>query len=102
MSDGTPPGYNEDDDGRSAYHADAADAQDMYHFLDPLDPRKVSLDIFEMYCHEMIITPMISRRAYLINKMKVSLFLMIFCSVYFLSLLIKFASLFFGIVSTTT
>ncbi len=63
-------------------HDDAADTlamrEDIYPSLDdPLDPRKVSLDIFEMYCHEMINTPMVGRRAYLINKMKVSFMLKI-------------------------
>jgi len=78
MSDGTPPGYMNDekmagDEGGA--RDDAADTtQDIYQTLDPLDPRKVSLDIFEMYCHEMVNTPSVGRRAYLINKMKVSCF----------------------------
>ena len=41
--------------------------------LDPLDPRRVSLDIFEVYCHEMVMTSSVGRRAYLIDKMRVSL-----------------------------
>ena len=40
--------------------------------LDPLDPRKVSLDIFELYCHEMIMSEEVERRAYLIKKLRVS------------------------------
>ena len=40
--------------------------------LDPLDPRKVSLDIFELYCHEMIMSEEVPRRAYLIKKLRVS------------------------------
>jgi hypothetical protein len=78
MADGTPPGYTNDekmsgDEGGA--HDDAADTRhDIYQSLDPLDPRKVSLDIFEMYCHEMVNTPSVGRRAYLINKMKVSCF----------------------------
>ena len=39
---------------------------------DPLDPRKVSLDIFENYCQEMLNSDDIGRRAYLIVKMRVS------------------------------
>ena len=80
MSDGTPPGYMNDekmvgDEGGA--RDDAADTkQDIYQSLDPLDPRKVSLDIFEMYCHEMVNTPSVGRRAYLINKMKVSCFIL--------------------------
>lgn len=74
MSDGTPPGYIKEE--KMVAHGDAVDTlamrEDIYPSLDPLDPRKVSLDIFEMYCHEMINTPTVGRRAYLINKMKVS------------------------------
>ena len=44
----------------------------IYRSLDPLDPRKVSLDIFELYCHEMLATPHVRRRAYLAEKMRVS------------------------------
>jgi hypothetical protein len=40
--------------------------------LDPLDPRRVSLDIFEVYCHEMVTTGEVRRRAFLIKKMRVS------------------------------
>lgn len=40
--------------------------------LDPLDPRRVSLDIFEVYCHEMLTTAEVGRRAFLIKKMRVS------------------------------
>ena len=49
-----------------------ADDNDIYQSLDPLDPRKVSLEIFELYCHEMITAPIVGRRAYLITKMRVS------------------------------
>ena len=45
----------------------------IYLMLDPLDPRKIALDIFEVYCHEMLCTKFIGRRAYLIIKMRVSL-----------------------------
>ena len=82
MADGTPPGYMDDekmagDDAGS--HEDAVDTgEDIYQSLDPLDPRKVSLDIFEMYCHEMVNTPTIGRRAYLIIQMRVSYFLISF------------------------
>ena len=79
MADGTPPGYIGDekmpalDDGS---HEDAADpGEDIYQSVDPLDPRKVSLDIFEMYCHEMVNTPTIGRKAYLIIQMRVSFLL---------------------------
>jgi hypothetical protein len=41
--------------------------------LDPLDPRRVSLDIFEVYCHEMLTTAEVGRRAFLIKKMRVSI-----------------------------
>ncbi len=39
--------------------------------LDPLDPRKVALDIFEVYCHEMVTTSTVGRKAFLIEKMRV-------------------------------
>lgn len=80
MSDGTPPGYTNDetmivDDGGS--HDDGVTREDdnIYQPLDPLDPRKVSLDIFEMYCHELVHTDSIGRMAYLMDKTKVSCFL---------------------------
>eukprot|EP00581_Thalassiosira_minuscula_P013882 CAMPEP_0183736140 /NCGR_PEP_ID=MMETSP0737-20130205/48588_1 /TAXON_ID=385413 /ORGANISM="Thalassiosira miniscula, Strain CCMP1093" /LENGTH=559 /DNA_ID=CAMNT_0025970073 /DNA_START=81 /DNA_END=1761 /DNA_ORIENTATION=+ len=38
--------------------------------LDPLDPRKVALDMFELYSKEMITTASVARRAFLINNMK--------------------------------
>ena len=44
--------------------------------LDPLDPRKVALDIFEVYCHEMVTTSSVGRRAYLIDRMRVSVLLL--------------------------
>lgn len=40
--------------------------------FDPLDPRRLSLDIFEVYCHEMLNTGEVGRRAFLIKKMRVS------------------------------
>lgn len=50
----------------------AAGVSDIHQKLDdPLDPRKVSLDIFENYCQEMLNTDNIGRRAYLIVKMRV-------------------------------
>lgn len=39
--------------------------------LDPLDPRAVALDVFEVYCHEQLATDDVGRRAFLIKKMKV-------------------------------
>lgn len=49
------------------------DVSDIHQKLyDPLDPRKVSLDIFENYCQEMLNTDNIGRRAYLIVQMRVS------------------------------
>lgn len=44
----------------------------IYNTIDPLDPRKVSFDIFEVYCHEMLTTNYVGRRAYLISQMRVS------------------------------
>jgi hypothetical protein len=50
-----------------------AGPSDIHQKLDdPLDPRKVSLDIFENYCQEMLNSDDIGRRAYLIVKMRVS------------------------------
>ena len=88
MADGTPPGYTSDekmpalDDGS---HEDAADSgeDNIFQSVDPLDPRKVSLDIFEMYCHEMVNTPTIGRRAYLIIQMRVSYLLYYTCDLFF-------------------
>jgi hypothetical protein len=40
--------------------------------LDPLDARRVSLDIFELYSYEAIMTEDVGRRAFLIGKMRVS------------------------------
>lgn len=40
--------------------------------LDPLDPRRVSLDIFELYCYEAIMTNEVGRRVFLIKKLRVS------------------------------
>ena len=47
--------------------------QMIYSSLDPLDPRRVSLDLFELYCYEMIMTQDVGRRVFLIKKMRVSL-----------------------------
>lgn len=47
--------------------------QIMFSSLDPLDPRRVSLDLFELYSYEMIMTQDIGRRVFLIKKMRVSL-----------------------------
>lgn len=77
MSEGTPPGYETREEKMAASNHDAAAAmggEEIYQFLDPLDPRRVSLEIFELYCHEMISTPIVGRRAYLIKKMRVSHF----------------------------
>jgi len=54
----------------------------IYNTIDPLDPRKVSFDIFEAYCHEMLTTNYVGRRAYLISQMRVSTFYLlgfVFC-----------------------
>ncbi len=51
---------------------DDNDDEVMMAQLDPLDPRKVSLDIFELYCQEMLMASSVGRRAYLIDKMRVS------------------------------
>ena len=51
---------------------DAAPGESVFASLDPLDPRKVSLDIFELYCQEMLTTPFVGRRVFLIKKMRVS------------------------------
>ena len=74
MSEGTPPGYDREEkmSGNDASGATAKEEEDIYQSLDPLDPRKVSLEIFELYCHEMITAPIVGRRAYLITKMRVS------------------------------
>ena len=50
----------------------------IYNTIDPLDPRKVSFDIFEVYCHEMLTTNYVGRRAYLIGQMRVSTFISTF------------------------
>ena len=52
----------------------------VYRSLDPLDPRRVSMDIFELYCQEMLVTDFVGRRAYLINKMRVSIYTLEPCS----------------------
>lgn len=76
MSDGTPPGYDREEEkmagNAGGNNMATTDDNDIYQSLDPLDPRKVSLEIFELYCHEMITAPIVGRRAYLITKMRVS------------------------------
>ena len=42
--------------------------------LDPLDPRKISFDMFELYCQEMLMTSFVGRRVYLIEKTRVRSF----------------------------
>ena len=51
----------------------------IYNTIDPLDPRKVSFDIFEAYCHEMLTTNYVGRRANLISQMRVSTKFFIIC-----------------------
>jgi hypothetical protein len=61
------------DEGAASTTAGSLAAGDgVYRSLDPLDPRRVSLDIFEAYCQEMLATKSVARRAYLITKMRVS------------------------------
>ena len=62
---------NDNDDGTNT-NDKLAVGESIYQALDPLDPRKVALDIFEVYCYEMLTTKFIGRRAYLIKKMRVS------------------------------
>ena len=78
MADSTPPGYIDDNRMDEDNSVQESTRGDIYHRLDPLDARKVSLDIFEMYCHEMIHTPTVGRRAYLIERMKVNTYRFIF------------------------
>lgn len=37
---------------------------------DPLNPRKVAMDIFEAYCHDVLMTSSVERRSYLMNETK--------------------------------
>ena len=63
----------DDDDGAARRTTGSlAAGEGVYRSLDPLDPRRVSLDIFEVYCHEMLASECVERRAYLINKTRVS------------------------------
>lgn len=62
----------EDEMNANDYPDSLAIGQIIYNSLDPLDPRKVSLDMFELYCHEMLMTDFVGRRAYLIKKLTVS------------------------------
>ena len=63
-----PPDPENQPDNLNGYEL----GQMIYSSLDPLDPRRVSLDLFELYCHEMIMTQDVGRRVFLINKMRVS------------------------------
>lgn len=64
----------DDDDHHGDGHSeDSLELGDeIYRTVDPLDPRKVSMDIFELYSHELLMTPSVGRRAYLVKKMRVS------------------------------
>jgi hypothetical protein len=68
----TARGGTVDDD--SAVVAAGGAGEGLYQSLDPLDPRRVSLDILELYCHEMLVTDLVDRRVYLIGKMMVSIY----------------------------
>ena len=70
---------NDNDDGTTTINDKLAVGESIYQALDPLDPRKVALDIFEVYCYEMLTTKFIGRRAYLIKKMRVSYLLCVQC-----------------------
>ncbi len=59
-----------------AREEDNEDTDTVMASLDPLDPRRVALDIFEVYCHEMVTTSSVGRRAYLIDRMRVSVLLL--------------------------
>ena len=66
-------GRSNDSDGSAIDQTDSlAVGEFVYQSLDPLDPRKVALNMFELYCHELITTPSVSRRAFLIDEMRVS------------------------------
>ena len=49
-----------------------AEGESTFQSLDPLDPRKVALDIFEVYCQEMLTTTFVGRRVFLVTKLRVS------------------------------
>ncbi len=57
-------------------HLDAPDpvtlGQMYYDALDPLDTRRYAFDSLELYSHEMLMTGDVSRRAFLIEKTRVS------------------------------
>ena len=75
-------GRTNNNDNDTTTNDKLAVGESIYQALDPLDPRKVALDIFEVYCYEMLTTKFIGRRAYLIKKMRVShlmLCAMLFC-----------------------
>lgn len=65
-------GRTNNNDNDTTTNDKLAVGESIYQALDPLDPRKVALDIFEVYCYEMLTTKFIGRRAYLIKKMRVS------------------------------
>lgn len=71
-----------DSDGGSSTHGDnvnsslgRAAGEQMYQSLDPGDARKVSLDIFEWFCYQMLKTESVSRRAFLVKELSVSIFM---------------------------
>mmetsp|Transcript_27898 Transcript_27898/g.48240 ORF Transcript_27898/g.48240 Transcript_27898/m.48240 type:complete len:81 (-) Transcript_27898:718-960(-) len=49
-----------------------AKGKNIYQSLDPLEPAKVAMDIFEVYCREMLMTNFVGRRVFLIKSMRVS------------------------------
>lgn len=57
-------------------HVDVQDpvtvGQMYYDALDPLDTRRYAFDTLELYSHEMLMTGDVSRRAFLIEKTRVS------------------------------
>ena len=65
-------GRTNNNDNDTTTNDKLAVGESIYQALDPLDPRKVALDIFEVYCYEMLTTKFIGRRAYLIKTMRVS------------------------------
>ena len=67
-------GPNVDDESAVLVATGGGEGEGVYRSLDPLDPRRVSMDIFELYCQEMLVTDFVGRRAYLINKMRVSIY----------------------------
>ena len=62
---------NHEDDDLTIPLDSHAVGERVYTTLDPLHPRKVAFDLFEVMCHEMINTTLTSRRAALIKDMRV-------------------------------